>query len=267
MKKYSSLYYLLFILLVMGAFASMAQNSYGLNIIGAVAFIFGIVFLIEIISLLRLGKEVNVSHFVEPACLVLISIFMGFRIFYIYFPYVEWLFGAATIVLIITYFIGMITRFRYYQNKNRFLAMLVIVFHLSIIFFLSSLVLILFTPFIAEVTGAAAMVLLICFVAAGFLRKQVLVDGNNLSAFKMVSKYKGHSVMLATLILLFSLYFGLNRIGVLPAVYSDKYPKAYFELVEQAATNKEKPINGKYKYQEFMQKYNQFLKDNSGIKQ
>lgn len=266
MKKYNPLYYLLFILLIMGTFASMAQNSYGLTIIGAVAFIFGLVFLIEIIYLLR-KKERNINTFIEPLCLLIISVILGFRVFYIYFSNIEWIFGVATSVLIIFYFFKMVTRFRYYQNKNRFLAMLVIVFHLSIIFFLASLAIVLFAPSVAEVTGALATVFLLCFLTAGLLKKQVLVEGNNLPAFKMVAGFKGHSIMLATLILLFSLYFGLNRVGVLPAIYSDEYPKAYFELVDQAASGKEKPINGKYKYQEFMEKYDQFLKDNSGIRQ
>jgi len=66
---------------------------------------------------------------------------------------------------------------------------------------------------------------------------------------------------------LFSLYFGLNRVGVLPPIYSDEYPKAYFELIDQSATGKEKPVNGKYKYQEFIEKYHQFLRDNSRMDQ
>jgi len=266
MKKYNLLYYLLFFLLIMGAFASMAQNSYGLTIIGGVAFVFGLVFIIEIISLLRKKKR-KINTLIEPVCLFIISVILGFRVFYIYFSSIEWIFGAATLVLIVFYFFKMVTRFRYYQNKNRFLAVLVILFHVSIIFFLASLAIELFAPSVAEVAGALAIVFLLCFVVAGLLRKQVLVEGDNLSAFRMVKNFKGHSIMLATLILLFSLYFGLNRVGVLPAIYSDEYPQAYFELVNKASTGEEKPINGEYKYQEFMKNYKQFLKDNSDNKQ
>ncbi|HJS55016.1 MAG TPA: hypothetical protein VJ765_10740, partial [Chitinophagaceae bacterium] len=63
--------------------------------------------------------------------------------------------------------------------------------------------------------------------------------------------------------LLFTLYFGFNRIGLLPGIYSDEYPKAYFELVNKATSKKEKPVDGKYKYEEFMEKYDQFLKNNT----
>ena len=267
MKTYNPLYYLLFILLIMGTFASMAQNSYGLNIIGAVAFIFGLLFLIEIISLVRKKKETAISAFIEPGCLFIIFVVLGLRVFYVHFSYVEWFFGAAVSLLIIFYCMKMITRFRYYQTKNRLLSVLVIVFHLSIIFFLASLALVLLASSLAEVAGVAAIVLLIGFILAAWLKKKVLVEGTDLSPFKMVAGFKGHSIILAVLTLLFSLYFGLNRVGVLPPIYSDEYPKAYFELIDQSATGKEKPVNGKYKYQEFIEKYHQFLRDNNRMDQ
>jgi hypothetical protein len=55
---------------------------------------------------------------------------------------------------------------------------------------------------------------------------------------------------------------GLTRIGVLPSMYSDEYPQAYFKLVNKAETGKEKPVNGKYRHQEFKEKYDDFLERN-----
>jgi len=262
MKKYNTIFYLLFILLVMGTFASMAQNSYGLKIMGGVAFVFGLVFIAEFISVLRKNDEKDRFALIEPSCLFLLSVIFGFRVFYIHFPYIELLFGAAAVLLALFYLMEMILRFRHFQNKNNFLAMLVIVYHLSIILFLASLAMVPFAPKIAEVTGAAALILLLVFIAAGFFRKDLLVDGENVSAFKMVRRFKGHSVIIVSLFLLFSLYIGFNRIGVLPDIYSDEFPRAYFELVDKATSKKEKPVDGKYKYEEFMEKYQQFLKHN-----
>jgi len=121
----------------------------------------------------------------------------------------------------------------------------------------------LLAPSVAELTGAVAMAFLLFFIVGGFLRKQVLVDGNNLSAFKMVIGFRDHSIILTTLFLLFFVYFGLNRVGVLPAIYSDEYPQAYFELINQTTARREKTANGEYKYQEFLKKYKEFLKHNS----
>lgn len=260
MKKFNTIYYLLFILLVMGAFAAMAQNNYGLNIMGGVAFVFALVFLVEFISVLRTKDKRDVYSLIEPACLFLLSFIFGLRVFYIYFPNVELLFAGAGLLLALVFLRKMILRFRQLQLKNSLLAMLVLVFHLSIIVFLISLVLVPFAPKIAEVAGAGALILLLGFIVAGFFRKDLLVDGENISAFKMVTHFKDHSIIIVSLFLLFSLYVGLNRIGVLPVIYTDEFPQAYYKLVNDAASKKEKPVDGRYKHEEFKKKYDQFLK-------
>ena len=168
MKKHNPIYYLLFILLIMGAFASMAQNSYGLKIMGGVAFAFGLVFIIEFVSVLRKEEKADVFTLVEMACLFLLSIIFGLRIFYIRFPYIELIFGMAAILLALVYLRKMTLRFRESQAKNAFLAMFVLVFHLSIVLFLFSLAMVPFVPRIAEVTAAVALVLLLSFIVASF---------------------------------------------------------------------------------------------------
>ena len=264
MKKYNTIFYLLFILLVMGTFASMAQNSYGLKIMGGVAFVFGLVFIAEVIAALNeKNEERNVYTLIESACLFILSIIFGFRVFYIHFPYIELLFGAAAILLALVYLMKMLLRFRHFRGKNNFLAILVIIYHLSIIIFLSSLALVPFAPKIAEGTGAVSFILLLVFITAGFFRKELLVDGEIVSAFRMVRRFKDHSVIIVSLFLLFSFYLGFNKIGVLPNIYSDEFPRAYFELLDNAASKKEKSIEGKYKYEEFMDQYQQFLKHNN----
>ena len=80
-----------------------------------------------------------------------------------------------------------------------------------------------------------------------------------MSAFKMVKGFKDHSIIIVSLFLLFALYFGFNKIGILPGVYSDEYPKAYYKLVDEAAKRNENPVDGKYKYEEFKEKYDRFL--------
>ena len=112
MKKYNALYYLLFILLVMGAFASMAQNNYGLKIMGGVAFVFGLVFLAEFITVLGKKDNKKIEALVETACLFLLAVIFGCRVFYIHFPYIEVLFGVTGILLLLFYLRKMILRFR-----------------------------------------------------------------------------------------------------------------------------------------------------------
>jgi hypothetical protein len=262
MKKFNALYFILFILLVMGAFASMAQNSYGPKIMGGVAFSFGLLFIAEfVITIGRKGKEDLLTK-VEPVCLFILSFIFGLRVFYIHFNYVELLFGVAAVLLAILYIRKMILRYHQFQEKSNVLSILIVVFHLSIVLFLVSLALVPFYPKLAEATGIGSFALLLIYVITGFLKKKLLVEGEAVSAFDLLKQYKGHSIIIITLIVMFSFYIGFNKLGILPGIYSDEFPRAYFELVNKAASGKEKSSEGKFKYELFKEKYDQFIKHN-----
>jgi hypothetical protein len=62
-----------------------------------------------------------------------------------------------------------------------------------------------------------------------------------------------------TLFVLFTAYMGLTKFDILPKMYSDEYPQAYLDLVKQAEAGGEKPVNGKYKHEEFKELYDQFV--------
>lgn len=262
MKKYNPIYYLLFILLVMGTFASMAQNSYGLKIMGGVALAFGLIFLLEFITALGNKEKKDVYALAELAAMILFSAIFGCRIFNIHFPNIEWLFAAAGAWLVFFYIRKLFIRFHRLIFKNRRLAWLGVIFHLSIILFLVSLIMIPFASQKAEWVGMAAFALLLVFIIGAFVKRDDLVDGNKVTTMQMVTGYRDHSIVLASLFLLFSLFAAFNKAGLVPGIYSDEFPRAYFELVDKATSGKEKPVDGKYKYEEFMEKYQQFVKYN-----
>lgn len=261
MKKYNTINYLLFILLIMGAFASMAQNSYGLKIMGGVAFVFGLLFFIEFISVLTEKGKKDIYILIEPACLLTLSVIFSLRVFYIHFPFVEWLFAAAGVVLVLIYIGKMIICFRNMKPKNSKLALLILVFHFSIILFLVSLVIVPFAKKFSEITGTIAFILILIFIIIGLFKKDWLVTGEMVSPFKMVTHFQDHSIIIVSLMLLFSLYIGFNQVGLIPGIYSDEFPQAYYKMVEDAASKKEEPIEGKYKYEAFKEKYDAFLKN------
>ncbi len=262
MKNYNPIYYFLFILLVTGAFASMAQNSYGIKMMGGVAFAFGLVFLIEFFSAIISKDKKDGYALIEMACLSLLSIIFGCRVFYIHFPFIEMLFATTIILLLLLYLRKMIQLFRDMQSKNKLLAFFLAFYYLSLLLFLISLLLFQSRANISTIAGAGAFVLLIGFILAGFLKKDLLVEGDKVSAFSLVKHFKDHSIVILSLFLLLSLYAGLNKIGVIPDIYSDQFPQAYYKLVQEAASGKEKPVNGKYKYEIFRDKYDRFLQHN-----
>jgi hypothetical protein len=261
MKKYNPIFFLLFILLIMGSFASMAQNSYGLTIMGGVAFAFGLIFLTEFISEIK-GKEKTDGYaLAELAAMILFAAILGCRILTIHFPYVEWLFTAAGAWLVFFYIRKLFIRYRRLYLRNRRLAVLGLIFHLSIILFLGSLVIIPFAVQGTEWIGMGAFAILIIFIIGALVKRDDLVDGNKVTAMQMVTGYRDHSILLASLFLLFSLFVAFNKVGLLPDIYSDEYPQKYYKMVNDATSGKEKRVNGTYKYEEFMKQYKKLLKD------
>ncbi|NJN42639.1 MAG: hypothetical protein HC811_10825 [Flammeovirgaceae bacterium] len=59
MKRYNTAYYLLSVLLILGSFASMAQNDYGSYILGLVTFGFAFLFLLQFLQ--SFSREVSDS--------------------------------------------------------------------------------------------------------------------------------------------------------------------------------------------------------------
>src|SRR5271170_4444005 len=114
MKSYNTLYYLLSVLLITGAFASMAQNSYGLTILGGVSIAFGLLFLVQGVRNLRKKQSTYKRANLELFALFLLSFLFSLRILYIHFPYVEWVFAFAGGLLGIYYFFQMIQTFNLY---------------------------------------------------------------------------------------------------------------------------------------------------------
>jgi hypothetical protein len=248
----------------MGAFASMARNNYGYTILGWVAIIFGCVFLYQFIQKFRKRERDDWSRLAEPLSLTVLSIIFALRIFQVHFPFVELLFLAAGIALILIYLRKMQINYRRYLVENKNLARLLLVFYASIVFFLISLVFTPFIPRVAEYTGILGFFLMIFFLLTAIFGKNFLVGGEKLSAFNVILGFRDRSVILFSLFFILSLYTGFNRIGVLPKLYTDEYPQAYFELVNQAESGKKLSVGGEPGHEMFKQKYEQFLERNIG---
>ncbi len=247
----------------MGGFASMAQNSYGLPIISAVCMVFGLIFFIQFLQALRANVPNRTEQAVEFFVLFILAFIFTLRTLQMYFPFVEWLFVAAAMVLALNYLTRLRHWFRLINPKNKKLATIILIAYLSIVLFCIAMVEISFKPHIARWTGGLALILVVVFVLMGLFRRHFLVDGEDRSAFSMIAGFKDRLYLLLSLFIIFSLYFGLSGMGILPKLYSNKFPQAYFQLVNNAETGKEKPVSGgEFKYQEFKKQYDQFVENN-----
>ncbi len=263
MNRYAQLFYILFFLLIMGAFASMAQNSYGLTILGIVGITFAITFLWRGIVMLRKKGAKNFYAIAELFSLSIISVLLSLRVFYIRIQGLEILLIVAALVLITVYLRKMIILGKAILPQQPKFALPVVLFYGSLILFLFSLVLMPVHQPSGELIGAIAFALLFIDILYCTFSSKGILNGKTESSFSIIFKLKDHSLLITSIFFLFSLYLGLNRMGILPGLYSDEYPQAYFELVEKSATGTEKPENGVYPYQQFKKSYDAFVTRNN----
>lgn len=261
--KTNLLYYVLFVLLILGAFASMAQNAYGVTILGIVAVLFSITFLVRTWAELKSEKK-DWGMLAEFLSLSTLAFIMALRVFHIRFVFVEILFAAAGITLIAVYLRKSLKAYISTRHKSIRLSLLTSMLFLSIALYTLSMVAVAFFPAMAEPLGGAAFGLLILFVAGALTTKEILYDGEKVTVFQFVGRFKDLSVVVISLFFLFTLYLGLTKYDWLPRMYSDEFPQSYFELVQRAESGKEKPVNGKYRHQEFKELHDQFVKRNTG---
>lgn len=258
MSKYNTLYYLLILLLITGAFASMAQNSYGIKIMGGVAAAFGLLFLIQALQSFYKDKN-NPIEIVELCSLGLLSLIICLRVFYIHFLYAELIYGLAGVSLIWVYLYKMSTSFSQILKQNSYLAGMVILFYGSISLFILSMTITPFIPWLAEPAGVFAFTLIIIFTAVSLIKKEVLYNGEKVHALRLATQAEHRTVVVLSLFVLFSLYIGLNKVNVIPAIYSDEFPKAYFDLVNSAETGGDIPVDGLYEHDRFQEEYQKFI--------
>jgi hypothetical protein len=259
MKSYNTVYYLLTVLLIMGAFASMAQNSYGMTIISGVCICFGLIFLFQFVQSLRIKEKTNNHSSVEFFTLFLLTLIFTLRSFQVYIPFIEWIFAAAGLILALIYFQRMMFHVKELKPENKRLGIIIRAGYLSIVLFSLSMVITTFMPAIARAIGVLAIIPVILFLGASLLSKRFLIEGESQSAFTRIAGFRDRFYLLLSLFIIFALYFGFSGSGILPKMYSNKFPQAYFEMVNQAESGKEKPVNGEYRYQAFKRNYDQFV--------
>lgn len=257
MSRYLTYYYLLFFLLVTGAFASMAQNAYGMTLLGIAATCFALLFAIQWLRAWnRKGK--NWLTLTELTCLFLLSALLALRVFNIHFQSVEAIFTGTALVLAIVYAIRLARCFIPETRVAGKLSWLVLFYYLSVILFLLAASLAPLIPGAVAPSGILAFVLLLLFVIGSWISRDQIIEGEKISGFQFVGRFKDRSALLLSLFLLFTLYTGLTRLGWLPKMYTSVYPQTYYQLLNQAESGTEIPENGKYRHEAFKEAYDRF---------
>lgn len=261
MSRYNILYYFLFSFLVMGAFASMAQNDYGLPIMGSVAFCFSIIFLVRLLSILISRK--NPFAALEWLSLVILSAILGLRFFYVRFAGDEIMLAIAAMVLLIIHARKFVQVFLQNRKDEIRGAASILVFRSCVVLFLVSIAVSPLSDMLATWTGTASLGLFVVFIMINLLGAKVIWEEQAISPLRYVGKLRDASVILLVICVISTSYQGLYKTDLLPPLYSDKFPQAYIRLLNNAGSDQNDSSGGLQTSRAYKEAYEKFVERHS----
>lgn len=254
MKKNIILYYLLLLLLVMGSFAAMALNSYGILLMSYVALGFGFVFLFE---LLLLPKEVEMTKVYKTSLALELVALSGLCLLYFFrgisveIPYSLLLKFVLFALLFGVNFYHSIRAWHYAKATPLKVKGSIALYFVALLLYIAA-------NYLPESSSwvfiGLALACQLGFVVFGWWKGWVIINGEETSAWKKVIQFRNKSGIQLIFFTLASLYFILNSSNLLPPLYNGALPNGYSKVFEQWQQDKSKTDPA-----EFEQAYKKFL--------
>lgn len=258
MNRVYTLYYLLIVCLILGTFAAMAQNHYGQIVLGLVAFGFGLIFSYHTWCQIRL-KNNSFWSVAEPIGLGLLSVILGLRVFYIYFPYAEIIFIVAGSLLVLIYLRMCIVRNKITEDEHPLWYKFDLFYYGSIVLFLCALILAPFFYSVSFIAGAVAFILLAIFIGMTYYNRTLSWRGEVINPLYWLRIKQDHSTILLIVFILFSFYQAMIRTSVFPAMYNDEMPQVYYELIQKKSSRLIQSDGHTWDYNTFKAAYDQLV--------
>lgn len=252
-----------FALILVGIFASMAQNNYGFALMGWACF--GLAFLYAAQLSWKIGADF--SHLERKNLPVLMELFLlsgfpsvfGFRFFYIPIPAGEIIFVSLCCLLFFTYLSIALELFGLVKKDSPVIARRVLFLYASIILFILAMGVRLFDPRVSTAIGLLGGLLALPFMIGVIQSKPYDYSGKTITLFQFVVKSQHKAGLLFLFFVCSGIYMGLSDFGIVPKVANAQMPKTYIELINDAEAGKEKPVNGQYHHEKYKQAMDSFL--------
>jgi hypothetical protein len=250
-------------LILLGLFAIMAQNSYGFTLMGLSCFGLALLYIIQIgwklIEDFASLEKKDVTGIAELFLLSLLISLFGFRAFYISLPSGDFIFISLCTLLIIIYLYIAYGIYGETLKESRSLAGTVAFFYSSVIIFLVSLGSRIIFPALSEVFGVVGVLASLPFFFSVLLKKKYEYSGKTTTLFQFIVRSGNKAGMLFLFFIFSAIYVGLSTIRVIPAIENSDKPGTYIELVSQAESGREKPVNGRYRHEIYKDAMDKFL--------
>ena len=260
-RRFTTLIYLFFLVIVVGAFAAIALNEYGVQLMAIGCFGFSLIFLLKLYSIYsvekpRLPKRLLIQ---EYGLMALVMALFGLRALRIRFAFVEWVFVLTTLLMVFTYFRYLRIVWQEYKT-NKILLHSFSFLYISIMVFFLSLSLTFFGQGITVALGALSFALSLGFVAWYFWNgRATLFKEERVNLFREVFKYINLSPVILVMLWLISIYMGLFQANLIPPIYTGEVPVRYEDLLERSLRGERELINGVPKHEVYWDEYQNFL--------
>ena len=257
MKKLNSIFFILFLLLITGGFASIAQNSYGMQLLAWSVAGFAFFSLIGGLSAVSNNRYPKILA-LEYLSLTILFAIVSMRIFLIRFPYVEWVFSSTGIILIIIYLSYISNNSTKLKTQNKPLFLTTSLLYLSIITYTLALALNPISNFYSEIAGVLGLITFILAVISKFRIKSIIVKDKEISLTKYLTLLPNRAYLLLALFLLFTIYTTASLLDFIPEVQSSTMPNGYYKLVKEEENGTDIPVDGRFRYQDYRIKMENF---------
>jgi len=259
MKKYNTLYYFLFVVLILGAFASMAQYSYGLIICGIACLGFTGAFLVEAFreaqrSGLPARRRLNVISLLIFAAIAFIYLLRNFSFD---FPLSGVIMTCLLTILLVTTLLHAVVYIRKAAQLGWQTVLPLSLYNIvSIVFILFLLLGPIFPPYenTFAMTGVAFFGVFVVLVVFLRMSGTDADDEESSGPWNYLRQLPGKSVLLMATGLLLGVLNLLISNRIFPPLYRGTTPDGYEHLVSEGAVE-----SGALKAQEFKDQYEKFI--------
>ena len=258
---------ILLALVVIGLFAAMARNAYGFTFIGVACLGLAALYFMQALAIViadfSLLKFKTATGLFELFLLGLLLALFGLRAFYIYLPASEFIFSGVCILLSLLYLFLARINFKETLDESRGLAFNLFFLNVSIVFFLLSMAIRVYTSW-SLMAGALGMLTALPFIFSVLKKQQFEIKDKVVTLFQVVSASKSKLGLLFLFFICSAFYMGLTQFGYIPEIENADRPSAYIELINNAESGKEKPVDGRYRHEIYKESMGKFLERHGG---
>lgn len=263
MKKYNPLYYLLFVLIITGAFSSMALNTYGMKLIGFSCLGFALTFFHEAVFGIKKREDLEPWNkktlSLELVLLTFLSVLFFMRSLLISFPFAEEVFILVVVLIIGNYLYIAQKSVAKLWEINKLPAYGMIFYFASLILFSITFIVGILFPDKGAVMAILGFVLFGIYLIIGLVNKKMIINGEDYSLFTYTLNLKNKTTIAFVAIIMIFSFYTFRDADLIPGMYSGDTPTGYLRLIQEAESEQEGQENKVDRYIEFKSQYEKFI--------